>query len=134
MAGLRERNALQPTVSPDYNKNLPYLPHQPQGTYHPNAPQQPPEQQQRFASSPFGRNSMKKGTYIPPSGSAVDGDTHYTALPNMPAYNRDEEYHPGYGEAAAPPPPAPDSVTESETPSERRRFRKLIKRRPVPTR
>lgn len=112
MAGLRERNALQPTISPDYNKNLPYLPAQPQGTFHPNAPQ----------------SSAKKmkGQYIPPSGSAVNGDTHYTALPNMPAYSSSQET-PAYETA-------PESVTSSEAPSERRGFRKLIKRRPVPNR
>lgn len=83
----------------------------------------------------FGRNNgIKKGTYIPPSGSAVEGDTHYTTLPNMPAYNDRDMYHPGYGQASAPPPPPSDSVPESEAPSsERRGFRKLIKRRPVPT-
>lgn len=114
MAGLRERNALQPTTtSPDYNKNLPYLPHQPHGTYHPNAPQT------------AHNKKMSKGSYIPPSGSAVDGDTHYTALPNMPAYNTQE--YAAYETA-------PESVASSETPSEKRRFRKLIKRRPVPTR
>lgn len=73
---------------------------------------------------------MSRGTYIPPSGSAVDGDTHYTALYNMPAYNAQE--YPTYDESG--PPPAAESVASSETPSEKRRFRKLIKRRPVPTR
>ena len=144
MAGLRERNALQPTVNPDYNKNLPYLPHQPQGTYHPNAPSQAPTTVASAGGgvsqnhgSPGGGGGERgpwwkrsKGEYIPPSGSAVDGDTHYTALPNMPAYNNGgggrDDYHPGFETA-------PESVASSET-SEKRRFRKLIKRRPVPTR
>ena len=126
MAGLRERNALQPTVSPDYNKNLPYLPHQPSGTYHPNAPVQ-------SASPPAPSTTPRKmkGQYIPPSGSAVEGDMHYTALPNMPAYHPREEDHPAY--RGVQPAPTPASVASSEEPSEKRGFRRLIKRRPVPT-
>lgn len=110
MAGLRERNALQPTISQDRNKNLPYLPHQQEDAYHPN-------------NAPQSSAKKMRGNYIPPSGSAVEGDSSYTTLPNMPAYSQD---YPTYQ------PAAPQSVAPSETSSEKRGFRKLIKRRPVP--
>lgn len=112
MAGLRERNALQPTVSPprqDYNQNSPYPPHQP-------APQQ--------TYQPTTGSRQERNSYIPPSGSAIDGDTSYTALPNMPAYSS-QDYPTTY---QAP----PAATSPSEPSSEKRGFRKLVKRRPLP--
>ena len=68
MAGLRDRAGLQTTVAPDHNKNLPYLPHQPNYTYHPNAPQQ------NMTALPTMKDS---GGYVAPHGTAVPQENYY---------------------------------------------------------
>ena len=70
MAGLRDQRGLQPTISPDrdVNKNLPDLPHQPNYTYHPNAPQN------NMTALPTMRNN---NGYVPPTGTAVQPDPYY---------------------------------------------------------
>ena len=61
MAGLRDRSGLQTTTTNDRDKNLPYLPHQPTQTYHPNAPSD-------YSALP----PMRSGDgYAPPHGTAV---------------------------------------------------------------
>jgi hypothetical protein len=68
MAGLRDQRGLQPTVTPDRDKNLPDLPHQPNYTYHPNAPQQ------NMTALP----TMKANNgYVAPHGTAVPQDNYY---------------------------------------------------------
>ena len=60
MAGLREQRGLQTTTSRD--KDLPYLPQQPNYTYHPNAP---PE---NYTALPQMRG---EDGYVAPHGTAV---------------------------------------------------------------
>lgn len=103
MAGLRDRAGLQPTVTPDRDKHLPDLPHQPNYTYHPNAPQN------NMTALP----TMKSNNgYVPPTGTAVPQD-HY------------DEDTTSYETAA-------NSVGGQE-PTERKTgaLRKLMKRKPL---
>ena len=117
MAGLRERTGLQSTVAPDNNKDLPHLPHQPNYTYHPNAPPN-----QNITALPQMRDN--KG-YVAPHGTAVQPDSYYT------------ESQPGYLEPDAMSfQTAPNSLDYSGNSNagaddNRKSLKKLIKRRPV---
>ena len=68
LAGLRDRSGLQTTVTSDRDKDLPYLPHQPNYTYHPNAPQQ------NMTALPTMRDN---GGYVAPHGTAVSQENYY---------------------------------------------------------
>ena len=115
LAGLRERTGLQTTVSPDQNKDLPTLPHQPNWTYHPNAPNQ------NMTALPEMRDNPG---YVAPHGTAIEPDSYYP-----------DSQHPAYRDTDATsyePAPYDYSNTSSSTGGDDRRgFRKLIKRRPL---
>lgn len=105
MAGLRDQRELQPTISPDRDKNLPDLPHQPNYTYHPNAPQRD------MTALPTMRNN---NGYVPPSGTAVPQD-NYEDNQDATSYDTGaNSYDP------------PEASTEK-----RSGLRKLMKRKPV---
>lgn len=121
MAGLRAQRGLGTTVSTDRDKNLPDLPHQPNYTYHPNAPRQ------NYSALP----AMKNGKgYIAPHGTAIRPDHDYGDYDGPTQDLRGMKSY----ESAATYETAPGSVDYSDSRSSegsRRGIRKLIKRKPA---
>ncbi|KAK3687089.1 hypothetical protein LTR37_019156 [Vermiconidia calcicola] len=118
MAGLRQQRGLDSTVSPDHNKDLPYLPNQPAYTYHPNAP---PNNNPNMNMP----NMKENKGYVPPHGTAVEPDRRYAEGPPSEDGGRDwTSYEAAHSYSAD----YSNSSTDGQ--SQKRGIRKLIKRRP----
>lgn len=124
MAGLREQRGLSPNIVPDHDKDLPYLPEQPNYTYHPNAP--PPENNHMTALPQMNKDDngwvRPHGTALEdaapvhggPSGGVDDGRSYAT---------NDDEYY--YSSTAQ------QQGRGGTADKFEKRMRKLMKRRPV---
>lgn len=114
MAGLRNQRGLNTTVSTDPNKDLPYLPQQPNYTYHPNAPPN---------SNLTALPSKDSRGYMPPHGTAVEPDHYYTDQQGSQSDGREPN---SYDTASN----SINYPASSSQPEEKRGLRKLLKRRP----
>jgi hypothetical protein len=99
-------------VRPDHDKELPYLPHQPAYTYHPNAPPQP----NNMTALP----EMKdQNGWVRPHGSAVEDEPAQGYVDDGRSFETGDSY---------------DYTTTGQSPGGKGKFsgvRKLMKRRPV---